>query len=268
MRWEGDLAVSAGDHNPRPQRSATLYVVLIVAGAGLLTVGVAWGWQAWSQRSAEPIDNLLPVLAADGQAGTAETAGAVGPAEAVVAEEPQSALPAGATTVPAVDDGPIAESLIIVHVSGAVERAGVVELVAGSRVFHAVAQAGGASQDADLERVNLAAPLVDGERIHVPRRGEDQPPALVPTQRPVARPAEPDEQPTAEVVDINAAGETELQQLPGVGPSLAQAIVRLRTERGPFFTVDELLDVPGIGAAKLAAIAPQAIVTAPVLIGE
>ncbi len=88
---------------------------------------------------------------------------------------------------------------------------------------------------ADLERVNLAAPVVDGSQILVPRRGG-------PTGTPSA------------LVDLNGAGPDELEMLPGVGPARAAAIIEFREANGPFVTVEDLIDVPGIGEAKLAAL--------------
>ncbi len=152
---------------------------------------------------------------------------------------------------------------VVVHVSGAVVEPGVVELAAGTRVHHAVTAAGGVTSAADLERVNLAAVLVDGERLHVPEIGGDEPPTVVAP----LRSAEPSltngtaEQERDIRVDINRATVTELQELPGVGPSIARAILDLRTARGAYASVDELLLVDGIGPAKLEALRPYAFVT-------
>ena len=99
-----------------------------------------------------------------------------------------------------------------------------------------MAAAGGALPDADLAAVNLAAPVADGDRIHVPARGEDEV---------VSEPSG---------IDLNRADAAELEQLDGVGPVLARRIVEYRAAHGPFRTVEDLLDVPGIGEAKLAAI--------------
>ncbi len=110
-------------------------------------------------------------------------------------------------------------------------------------VIDAIEQAGGARSRADLDAVNLAAPVADGQQVVVPRLGE-----VVPTVI--------GDNPTADAgpVDVNRASETELDELPGVGPSTAAAIVRFREENGPFATVDDLEQVPGIGPAKLDAL--------------
>lgn len=136
-------------------------------------------------------------------------------------------------------------TVVFVHVSGAVSSPGVYTLVATSRVIDAVDAAGGPTADADLHQLNLAALAVDGQQIRVPIEGE----VLAPTAHEDVGP-----------VDLNRADAVALQELPGVGPATAQAIVRHREENGPFGSVDDLLDVPGIGSAKLAAIADEAVV--------
>jgi competence protein ComEA len=139
---------------------------------------------------------------------------------------------------------------VVVHVAGAVIRPGVVRLAAPGRVIDAIAAAGGAAADADLNQVNLAAKIGDGDRIYVPRRGESPPPASntgASTGTPSAQ---------AGPVDLNGAGPEALDALPGVGPATAKAIVEYRTRHGRFRTVDDLLSVPGIGPAKLATLKP------------
>jgi len=140
------------------------------------------------------------------------------------------------------------ESLrIAVHVVGAVQQPGVYHLAAGSRGDDAVRLAGGATSQADLKQVNLAAVLVDGQQLWIPRRGERIPNNSVPNTVPNApRNGVP------ALVDINQATVADLDRLPGVGPSTAQAIVDHRTRNGPFASVDDLLAVRGIGPAKLA----------------
>jgi competence protein ComEA len=144
-------------------------------------------------------------------------------------------LPAAATL--AVVSDPVSESrqAISIHVSGAVLAPGVVGLPTGSRAAAAIAAAGGATSDADLGRMNLAAPLRDGEHIIVPSVSDigDAPEHV-------------------EIgVDVNQATFSELQELPGVGPVLAERIVSFREDNGLFNTIEDLLDVAGIGEAKL-----------------
>ncbi len=160
------------------------------------------------------------------------------------------------------EPGESAAGRVVVHLTGAVARPGVFELDVGSRVIDAVTVAGGPTEVADLARVNLAARLVDGSRVYLPTLGESEVPAVVPPTPDrnsgvggVA--GEASVQP--EMVDINLASEVELQKLPGVGPSIAAAIVATRDQLGGFPTVDALLEVPGIGTAKLDRLRPQVL---------
>lgn len=139
---------------------------------------------------------------------------------------------------------------VFVHVAGWVRKPGVYELAEGQRVMDAIEAAGGAKNGADLDALNLAAPLVDGTQILVPRAASSVPPGsagVVPPGAPGTGPGG--------LVNINTASETELETLPGIGPVTAQAIIDYRTENGPFGSVDELEDVSGIGPATLAEIA-------------
>lgn len=144
----------------------------------------------------------------------------------------------------AVDPGVGEARLITVHVAGAVAAPGVVEIAAHSRVGDALAAAGGVLAEADLSRVNLAAPLADGQQVVVPTVSPEGPAAVAGDGR----------------VHLNLANAQELEALPGVGPVLAQRIVAHREEHGPFTAVEELLDVPGIGEAKLAALREAVLV--------
>ena len=159
---------------------------------------------------------------------------------------------AGLTTEPS------EPAVIVVHVAGAVIRPGVVRLPSDSRAEDAVAAAGGVAGDADLDAVNLAGRLRDGDRLYVPHLGQPVPTVVTPvggsaagTPGAVAAPPGP--------VDLNRATVEQLDALPGVGPSTAAAIVSYRDQHGPFGSVDDLLQVRGIGPAKLDAI--RALVT-------
>jgi len=134
----------------------------------------------------------------------------------------------------------------VVHVSGAVRDPGVVTLPDGSRVADAIGASGGAMPDARLDRLNLARRVDDGERIHVPRVGEDAPPPEESASRGVL----PDGR-----IDLNAASQAELETLPGVGPARAQAIIAERETR-PFRVPGDLRRVPGIGEATFQRLAP------------
>ncbi len=143
--------------------------------------------------------------------------------------------------------------VIVVHVDGAVARPGVHELAPGSRVVDAIDAAQGLRADADRSRLNLAAPVGDGQRVWVPVVGEDEPPVVAVS----GGSGSPGSGERADGVgtgplDLNSAGVEELETLPGVGPSIAAAIARHREDNGPFARVEDLLEVPGIGPARLA----------------
>lgn len=128
-------------------------------------------------------------------------------------------------------------AMVTIHVSGAVLHPGVVVVEAGGRVADALAAAGGATRDADLSRINLAATIRDGDLITVPD---------------FAAPGEVSERPDVGGIDINRSTAGQLEGLPGVGPVLAERIVGYRDDHGLFAQIEDLLDVPGIGEAKLA----------------
>lgn len=158
--------------------------------------------------------------------------------------------PAAAGTLPGASSPTVAVGdTVLAHAAGAVRHPGLYELAAGERVADLLEAAGGATRAADLDRVNLAAPVADGTQVIVPRRGEPAPTLSTPTDgsSASATPAAP--------VNINLAGPEELETLPGVGPATAAAIIEYRDANGPFASADELIDVPGIGEAKLAAVA-------------
>lgn len=133
---------------------------------------------------------------------------------------------------------------IQVHVVGAVENPGVYQLPREAIVEHAIQAAGGASDEAALSLLNLAQPLTDGVQVHVP----DQ---LRLTQAAEEGTIEQVGSGPGDLLNLNDATEPELERLPGIGPSLAQAIVKYRLQHGSFESVEELMDVPGIGPAKL-----------------
>jgi competence protein ComEA len=122
---------------------------------------------------------------------------------------------------------------------------------AGARVDDLVAAAGGLAPDADPDRVNLAAALQDGERVFVPRVGQPGPDPVVSGPSGAATGADKSDKSDAAPVDLNTASVEQLDTLPGIGPATAEAIVAYRSQHGRFQSVDELLDVRGIGPAKL-----------------
>jgi competence protein ComEA len=135
------------------------------------------------------------------------------------------------------------QKMMVVHVAGAVKIPGVYTLPEGARVFEAVEAAGGALPAADLHALNLAEPLFDGRKVRVPSaagQGADRQPIL------------PQSPPADSRININTATAAELEKLPGIGPSRAQAIVRDREQNGPFRRIEDLDRVSGIGPKTLA----------------
>lgn len=127
---------------------------------------------------------------------------------------------------------------IFVHVGGAVRRPGLYRLAEGARVDDAVRAAGGVLEDADLDALNLAARVKDGDKILVPAKGD-----------------EPSNEAAGEgqqggLINLNTATISDLDSLPGIGPALAQRILDFRERNGGFRTVEDLLEVPGIGSKK------------------
>ena len=142
----------------------------------------------------------------------------------------EQAAPVVLSEVQSDQPSPSESDTIVVHVAGAVARPGVYTLLPGDRVADAVRRAGGPTDDAELDRVNLAAFITDGQRIHIPG---------------------PDEDGGSSTVNLNYAGQRELESLPGIGPALAGRIIDYRERNGPFSSIDELLGVPGIGPSTL-----------------
>jgi len=154
-----------------------------------------------------------------------------------------------AASAPAIQVGEGAggsSSRVTIHVAGAVRRPGVYRLASGSRVVEAVRRAGGARRRADLSGLNLAAKLEDGRQVVVPLRAvAGAAPAAAGASGAAA----------AEVpVDLNTATPEQLDELDGIGPGMAGAILEYREEHGGFGSVEELGQVPGIGEKRLAAL--------------
>jgi competence protein ComEA len=139
---------------------------------------------------------------------------------------------------------PAAAKLLVIDVAGAVRRPGLYRLRSGSRIDDAIAAAGGATGKAQLDTVNLAAPVADGEQIVVPARGAAAGSAAATPPAPGSSPSAP--------VDLNSATLEQLEALPGIGPVTAQKILDYRQQHGAFHSVAELQGVPGIGPAHMA----------------
>lgn len=208
----------------------------VAAGAGaLLAVGVLLAVGLSFLSAASPAPKLtLP----QAEPGAAPVDGAPAPAG------PAASVPAAPAAPPVT---------VTVHVAGQVASPGVYAVPAGGRVADAVIAAGGTASEADVEQLNLAARLSDGERIYVPKKGEAPPPvspslAAGGGSTTGGAPAGP--------VDLNTATAEQLDALPGVGPATSKAILTYRANHGRFRSVTELLEVPGIGPAKLEALRP------------
>ena len=168
-------------------------------------------------------------------------------AEELPADEEQTAGGDEAEEAESPDEAEEAEpATIVVDVGGAVANPRVVELLEGARVADAIEAAGGLEPNADITSLNRAAPLQDGDKVYVPLEGEDAP------EQPDAGASA-----TAGVgtdssgpVNINSATLEELDELPGVGPSTAQAIIDEREANGPFASAEDIMRVSGIGEKK------------------
>jgi competence protein ComEA len=144
----------------------------------------------------------------------------------------------------------VAGETILVHVAGAVHRPGLYEMPADARIADAVEAARGPRGRADLDALNLAESLTDGQKIDVPKVGE-----AAAVTSPGAPSAPTDGAPGA-VIDLNLADQAALETIPGVGPVTAGAILAYRDEVGSFTSIEQLLEVTGIGPATLEAIRP------------
>jgi competence protein ComEA len=204
----------------RQRVAVALLVLLALVGAGVVWARATPGpaGPPGGQDAAAPADQTLPRVAPDTSAGAGSPAG----------------------TGPTAGAGPGASGQVAVHVAGRVRHPGLVRLPAGSRVQDAITAAGGVTSGADLDAVNLARRLTDGEQVRVPGPGDPAPPPPDAAAGP-ATPSAP--------LDLNTATVEQLDTLPGVGEVTAGRIVAYRSAH-PFTTVDELLEVPGIGQRR------------------
>ncbi|WP_261163838.1 ComEA family DNA-binding protein [Microbacterium sp. Marseille-Q6965] len=173
--------------------------------------------------------------------GVAVWRGAAAPVERIT-EAPDGPTPAVS----------VAAGELYVHVFGAVHAPGLYVLPAHARVVDAIAAAGGATDEAAVEGVNLARPLSDGEQLAVPTREE----LAVPPPGgggPATEPGAPGASGGGKV-NLNTADAAALDTLPRIGPAIAERIIAWRDENGPFVSVDDLLAVEGIGEKTLAAL--------------
>ena len=141
---------------------------------------------------------------------------------------------------------------IAVHITGEVKKQGLIYLKEGSRVADAIEKAGGETKNADLSQINLAYVLQDGKKIYVPNKNEKISQYITEnsgnndTERSNTSNSDKEDK----KVNINTANQSELDSLPGIGPSIAQKIIDYREENGNFKNIEELQNVKGIGDAK------------------
>lgn len=144
---------------------------------------------------------------------------------------------------------------IAVHITGEVKKEGIIYLNQGARIVDAIKEAGGETKQADLSQVNLAYELQDGQKIYIPNKKEKISQYI--TENSGTNVIIEDSNTSTQKggsgkVNINTANQSELDSLPGIGPSLAERIINYREENGNFKSTDELQNVKGIGDAKYA----------------
>jgi competence protein ComEA len=225
------------DTAPNPNRRRRLSigagVVLVLLALAIAVIVSALG----PRGSSEIVTPGGPAVASDGPVEPGLSASEPPPG----ANGEGGPSPAASTgSVGAANPGQ-SRAVVFVHIIGAVTSPGLYELHEGDRAVDAVAAAGGLTPDADQAQLNLARFLSDGEQIIVPRVGEVPPPAAAGVGPGGAGGS----------VNINTADAAALEQLPGVGPALAERIVLWRETNGNFTAVDDLLNVTGIGQKKL-----------------
>ncbi|GGD29627.1 helix-hairpin-helix domain-containing protein [Nocardioides daphniae] len=244
----GDGVRAPGRHAARRPTTSALGRVAEAGTSGLDRVGLRLAHLVW-----------VAVFAAVALAGTswwlvrAKESVVVTPVASQTAAQPSPQPSAGATPATTAPEGAAAATVggessteVVVDVAGKVRRPGIVVLPQGSRVVDAVEAAGGARRGVNLQSLNLARVLVDGEQIVVG----------APAPAPGAPPPAGGPQAPGGLVNLNLATQAELEALPGVGPVTAAAIVDWRTTHGGFSSVEDLLEVHGIGEVTMERLSP------------
>jgi competence protein ComEA len=263
---EGHL-LPGGRHRPQPRvltvpvafRGARVAVSVRAVVAFLVVLVVAVLFFAVRVARAQETSAPQPVPTGEGVVGRGSVSATFSPS---TSGGMSSGVSVGATTGPASARG--SPERLVVDVVGQVARPGVVTVPGGSRVVDVLAAAGGALATADVQRLNLARLVADGEQLFVPKPGETPPPLLGTVGG--AAPGVPaagsggagsGSASAAGPIDLNSATLAALDTLPGVGPVLAQRILDWRTQHGRFTTVDELGEVSGIGDKLLEQLRPK-----------
>lgn len=249
--WLADRLPAALQGRVRLGRGHLLVVGLLAVVAVLTAMLLAA-----HSRGTGPVARVSTATATDSGSGRASVGSsplvpgtAVSGGVAGAAASPSAGASAGAA--PAAAGGPSPTGSVVVDVAGKVRHPGVVRLDAGSRVVDAIERAGGVVGHPRLLGLNRARVLVDGEQILV---GIKAAPGVAASA--AAAPGAPTG--GGDMVNLNLADEQQLEELPGVGPVTAQKILEWRTQHGSFTSVDELMEVDGIGEKTLAEIAPHA----------
>lgn len=242
----------AGRLGPALRWRLGLRVALFIGVVALLAG--AWFW--WQVAAGRP--HVVPLGDVSQSEGTpAASAGSAGQDGGPETGRPEHGSPGADAPGPGGSGG---SSPAVLHMAGAVARPGVVELPAGSRVHEAISAAGGSTSEADLDRLNLASVVADGQKIFVPRHGEplpaDSTAALTGPSGGGASADGAGAPPNGSRTNLNTAGVEELGALPKVGPVLAQRIVDWRKEHGPFKSIEELDAVDGVGPKMLETLLP------------
>lgn len=140
---------------------------------------------------------------------------------------------------------------IVIHITGAICNEGIYELEENSRIADAVKMAGGLKEDADLKQINLAYVLEDGMKINIPSKNESRNEASNNTENYTTKEnLNSSNNAKTSKVNINSATQTELETLPGIGPSTALKIINYRKEKGKFNKIEDIKNVNGIGESK------------------
>ena len=253
---------SAGHRDPGPDDSPVRsprirwrtgwYAAALLCLLAAACLGWVWWQAANATTEVTPLSSINPTPAGGLQDPELQAGPSTGPSTA-----PDASPGGGGDSGDGDGGGADAPDSIIVHVAGAVVRAGIVELPRGSRLHEAIAAAGGGAPGADPDQLNLAAVLEDGQKVLVPRQGETAPAESAPGSDAGARGSPGSgSAPTAGKINLNTAGAEELATLPRVGPVLAQRIVDWRKQHGNFQRIEELDAVDGFGPKLLEGVLP------------
>ena len=247
---------TAGEREVGEREAGRMPAWLSVAVMVVALAGGFGGW--WFLARPAPIESRMPVAGSGPDSSGSDGSGSDGSgsdgslSDGSVSDGANDSDPGGSTGSGNAGGEGTGRATVTVHVAGAVFEPGLVTLDDGTRVADAAVAAGGLTETADLDRINLAAQVSDGTRIYIPVKGQDVPPQVVAAGSPAGGAG--GEPTVTEPLDLNSADAAALESLPGVGPTTAAAIVSHRDSEGPFRSVDALVEVRGIGEAKLEAI--------------